>query len=299
MTRPLAFPFVHALARVLPRVLPRVGRVFAARPQADDDRQAVADALASAGAWYFEVDAERRIREVFPVPPAVRTALLGHDIRSFIDPLDPMSEHPRLARAFRGRAAFRDVVMPFDRGQGSRRLRVSGDPMFDARGAFCGYRGLAVDAARAMLLPAPAIAMVDATPAAHPGAAPCGRVLVVHATPALGDLLSVAFERAGFESAVCRDGLEAVEILTEDATAWDVLVTTGETPTLDGAALLRRAKALRPALLGVVCDATDGAGAAEGAADVAWQRPADVVALTQRVRAELVLRRPLLPHPAG
>ncbi len=348
--------------------MPLLGRFIGRIAPRAVDRNPVGAALAAASAWYFEVDADRIIRDVFPAPAAVRAALIGCDIRSFIDPLDPLSEHPRMARAFRGRAPFRDVLMPFNRGQGVRRLRVSGDPIYDRRGTFLGYRGLAIDtaggpaptdaagllapdlrdglvnalgvvigfarfleddlpahgaqagyaaririaadAARALVLGAMAGPTTVATALPEPGphAVPHGRVLVVHESPEVGDLLSTAFDRAGFECGVCRDGLEAVEILAEDPTLWDALVTTAETATLDGAAIMRRAKALRPDLLCVVVDQPGDAAAVQSEADLCWPRPGDVVALAQVVKAELDLRavpgtvpqafsRPALPHP--
>jgi CheY-like chemotaxis protein len=313
-------------------------------------RDGLGAALASAGAWYFELDAERLIRDVFPVPPAVRAALIGRDIRSFIDPLDPMGEHPRLARAFRGRVPFRDVVMPFDRGEGVRLLRVSGDPVHDDTGTFVGYRGLAIDAspavpsttvgrlasdlrhglvnalgltvgfarfleqdlprggaqadyaarirvaadaARTMVLSAapPTQALPEPASDVAP-ATPHGRVLVVHDSPEIGDLLSIAFDREGFESAVCRDGLEAVEVLAEDPVVWNAVVTSADTPTLDGSAVLRRAKQLNPAILCVAFADGDRPSPARSDADLYWPRPSDVVALAQRVKVELILRRP-------
>ncbi|MBV8165313.1 MAG: hypothetical protein JO021_00880, partial [Alphaproteobacteria bacterium] len=245
---------------------------------------------------------------------------------------------------------FRDVLMPFNRGQGVRRLRVSGDPIYDRRGVFLGYRGLAIDtaggpaptdaagllapdlrdglvnalgvvigfarfleddlpahgaqagyaaririaadAARALILgatPAPA-AVSPEVAEVGPRAAPHGGVLVVHEDPEIGDLLSIAFDRAGFECGVCREGLEAVEILTEDPALWDALVTTADTATLDGAAIMRRAKVLRPDLLCVVFDEPGAAAAAQSEADLCWPRPGDVVALAQLVKAELDLR---------
>ncbi len=314
-------------------------------PAADD---AIAAALATAGAWFFQIDAERLIRDVFPVDRSVKAALVGRDIRSFIDPLDPLDEHPRMTRAFRDRTPFRDLLMAADFGSGNRLLRISGEPVYGPDNAFAGYRGLAVDvtntsarpdtnvgllapdlrqaltntlgviagfaqflaqdmpadsaqavyAARILVAAGTARNIVMASrdrgaargvPEAgdppcmtHPERGPA-RVLVVHSIPEIGDLLSIAFDRAGFEAAVCRDGAEAAEILDEDPGLWDVLVTTGVT----GAALIRHGRSLNHELLCVVCDEPAAAALAEAEADICWLDPADATSLARMVRVQL------------
>ena len=325
-------------------------------PSPDADDRAVAGALAVAGAWFFRVDARHVIREVFPVTVMARAALIGRDIRSFIDPLDPLNEHPRMARAFLAREPFRDLVIPFNLGNGRRLLRVSGAPIHDEQGDFAGYRGLAIDAAGAPARPdadvslmapdlqhaltntlgvvmgfaqflvhdAPSdspqaeyaarilvaagtarnIVAASRAPSGLPNAGgdPCGRVpsngkaepqrrvgrvLLVHEVPQLGDLLAIAFERAGFESAVCRDATEALEVLHEDPGLWDVLVTTAAGSAPGAAALIRHARALKPGLLCVVCDEPEAAVLAEAEADVCWPKPAEAMALAGMIAAHL------------
>ncbi|MBI3516448.1 MAG: response regulator [Proteobacteria bacterium] len=353
MTAALAQSLMRSLA-----TLPLFGAVISGfRPaSADGDRRAVAGALAAAGAWFFQIDARHIIREVFPITAVARAALLGRDIRSFIDPLDPLNEHPRMARAFLAREPFRDLVMPFELGSGRRLLRVSGEPTYDPNGDFTGYRGLAIDAATAPARPDADVSLIapdlqhalintlgvvmgfaqflaqDAAsgsaqadyaarilvaagtardivaasrtasglPASYDdpcaprpltdAAAPArriGRVLLVHEVPQVGDLLSIAFERVGFEAAVCRDGAEAIEVLNEDPALWDVLVTTAAGSAPGAAALIRHARALKPGLLCVVCDEPEAAVLAEAEADLFWPKPADAMALAGMIRAQL------------
>ena len=352
MTGTIGLALKRSLA-ALPWLPPRLASTSAtAAPHVD--QADVAAALAAAGAWFFAVDAEHRIRDVFPLDAAIKAALIGQDIRSFIDPLDPLDEHPRMVRAFRDRAPFRDCLMAADFGRGRRLLRVSGEPIYRPTGEFAGYRGLAVDgnagAARpdanvALLAPdlrsaltntlgvivgfaqflkqdlpadgaqaayaarvlvaaeaarnivaashgaAPSRPQPDIQPSVphtRPAGAPAGgRILLVHECPEIGDLLSIAFERAGFECAVCRDGTEAVEILDEEPGLWDVLVTTAAGSEPGGVALIRLGRALRPQLLCVVCDAPAAAALAQAEADLCWPTPADAPGLARVVRAHL------------
>src|SRR5260221_5903846 len=109
MTAALAQSLLRSLA-----TLPLFGALIPGlRPASTEgDHGAIAGALAAAGAWFFRIDTRHIIREVFPVTTMARAALLGHDIRSFIDPLDPLNEHPRMARAFMALETLRYLVMP-------------------------------------------------------------------------------------------------------------------------------------------------------------------------------------------
>ncbi|MEJ0071243.1 MAG: chemotaxis protein CheW [Pseudomonadota bacterium] len=113
---------------------------------------------------------------------------------------------------------------------------------------------------------------LGSSPAAGaPGRAAASRVLLVHELPEYADLLSTAFDRIGFESAVCRDSVEALDVLEEDASLWDALIADAANST----GLLRHAKLLRPDLLCVVCDEPEQAALAEAEADLCWPRPTD------------------------
>jgi hypothetical protein len=311
------------------------------------------DALAATGAWAYETDVDRILRRLSPVLTPAGAALIGRDMRSLFDPLSPISEHARMARAIAARQPFTDLLMPVALGGGTKLLRVSGAPFFDAKGGFRGYRGLAIDAAAtgyrpdaAVELMAPDVrhALVNtlgvivgfghllqddlpagaaqdyvarillaaatarnivaastrandvATDAAGPQpvrvvsgrqAQPHRRVLLVHEITEIADLLSIAFERAGFESAVCRDAAEAIEILEEDPALWDVLITDGANAAGGPAGLLHCAKALRPDMLRVVCAEPEQAALVEADADLCWPRPTDALALVQMVDVQL------------
>ena len=333
-----------------PRVAPPRAR-RAADPTDDGSFAAMtADALAASGAWVYETDANRILRRLSPAPTPAVAALIGRDIRSLFDPLSPLGEHARIARAFEARERFGDLLMPYDAGTGKKLLRVSGAPFYDSRGVFCGYRGLAIDAQTTGYRPDATVALMapdlrhalvnvlgvivgfghllqDELPAgsgqdyvarlllaaatarnivaasASAAASPADdaqtvrllpptegvrrRVLLVNEMPEVADLLSIAFERAGFESAVCRDAAEVIEILVEDATLWDVLVTDAANARTLDVGLLHRVKTLKPDLLCVVCDEPAAAALVEADADLCWPRPTDPLALARMVEVQL------------
>jgi hypothetical protein len=341
----------HRLRRSLARWHARVARPAPARPvphNADDSFAVLTtDALAASGAWVYETDAHRILRRLSPITTPAGAALIGRDIRSLFDPLSPLGEHARIARAFETHQPFSDLLMPLEAGGGRKLLRVSGAPFYDGRGVFRGYRGLAIDAeatgyrpdatvaliapdlrhalvnvlgvivgfgqllqdelpagnaqqyvARVLLAAATARNIVAAStaetgiqttaPVVTPLADwPRPRVLVVHQLTEVGDLLSIAFDRAGFESAVCRDADEALEILAEDASLWDVLITDAANAQPGETGLLARARAFKDDLLRVVCDEPGPAALAEADADLCWPRPTDPLALVRMVEVQL------------
>ena len=318
---------------------------------ASTDRDRLAVALGATGAWFFQIDAQRLIRDVYPVDESVKAALLGRDIRSFIDPLDPLNEHPRMVRAFRAREPFRDLLMAGDFGRGRRLLRVSGAPVYDSTGEFAGYCGISVDATGGsphpdanieMLAPdlrqaltntlgvvagfaqfltqdlaagSTAAAYADrirvaietarnivtapsdtsaqpehslsALPPEPSRGAHSVRLLLVNENPELLDLLSIAFDRAGFECAPCSSTAEAIEIVNEAPAFWDVLVTSVFGSAPGGVALMHHARERKPGLLCVVCDAPLEAALAETEADLCWPRPAECTTLAHLIRVQL------------
>jgi hypothetical protein len=350
----MTIAFTQSLMRSL-ATLPLLAALLPQSP--DEDRRAIAGALTAAGAWFFRIDVDHVVREVFPATAMTRAALLGRDIRSFVDPLDPLNEHPRIARAFQAREPFRDLVMPLELGGRRRLLRVSGQPSHDVDGAFTGYCGLAIDAAAAPARPDTTASLIapdlrhalintlgvvmgfaqfliddgtagsaqadyaarilvaagtardivaasrTASGVPTPGDDPCvaslpppapraaprrlERVLLVHEVPEVGDLWSIAFERAGFEAAVCRNSAEALDVLGEHPELWDVLVTTASGSPPGAVALIRLARTVQPDLLCVVCDDPAAAALAEVEADVCWPQPAAAGALARMVAAQL------------
>jgi CheY-like chemotaxis protein len=311
------------------------------------------DALAATGAWVYETDAARILRRLSPIATPASAALIGRDMRSLFDPLSPISEHARMARAIEARQPFTDLLMPISHGTGPKLLRVSGAPFFDAAGTFSGYRGLAIDAATTGYRPDAAVELIapdvrhalvntlglivgfghllqDDLPGSAAqeyiariliaaatarnivvassrslerdaarngpqpvrvvtaqGAASRRRVLLVHEIAEIADLLSIAFDRAGFESAVCRDGAEAIEILEEDPALWDVLISDAANAATGRTGLLYRAKQLRPDLLCVVCAEPEQAALVEADADLCWPRPTDALALVKMIDVQL------------
>jgi len=338
LSRSLAQCRTLALARFS---RPRVKRAPKGAGAAGSFAALMADALAATGAWVYETDADRILCRLSPIATPAGAALIGRDMRSLFDPLSPISEHARMARAIEARQPFTDLLMPISHGTGPKLLRVSGAPFFDAEGAFSGYRGLAIDAATTGYRPDAAVELIApdvrhalvntlglivgfghllqddlpgsgaqeyiariliaaatarnivaassrsrerATDADTGGPQP---VLLVHEIAEIADLLSIAFDRAGFESAVCRDGAEAIEILEEDPALWDVLISDAANAASGRAGLLYRAKQLRPDLLCVVCAEPEQAALVEADADLCWPRPTDALALVKMIDVQL------------
>ena len=288
----------------------------------DFSGQEILEILAATGVRLFEIDANRNLTRLVPPNPAATPSLLARDVRGFVDPLAPFSEHAEIAHAIAAREPFKDLLIPINVGTATRTMRVSGNPRFDEAGVYRGCRGIAVDAgtpkeldgqmspqlrqslANALGLivglgqflqqdmpidrrhvdyltrllaaagtarnivaassgsPAPTIGGV-ADPARDPhekAGAPNAthkRILLVHETPEVADLIAIALDRTGFETAVCRDAAEAFEVLLEDKTVWDVLITTAGNASIDGTSLIGYAKGLRAETLYIVCDQPD------------------------------------------
>ncbi|HEY5899565.1 MAG TPA: GAF domain-containing protein, partial [Burkholderiales bacterium] len=99
--------------------------------------------------WYWEQDAELRftrvqVRSGDPVEQALAEKILGRKRwETGIEIEGGWDEH---RAALEARAPFRDVLMWRELDDGSRRyVLTSGDPVFDARGRFTGYRGIGRD----------------------------------------------------------------------------------------------------------------------------------------------------------
>jgi signal transduction histidine kinase/CheY-like chemotaxis protein len=75
-----------------------------------------------------------------------------------------------------------------------------------------------------------------------------GRVLLVDDDPAVLSVTSALLGSAGFEVHVARDGLEAVELLTQHAWRFDLVLTDATMPRMDGHELSRRVAQARPDL---------------------------------------------------
>jgi diguanylate cyclase (GGDEF)-like protein/PAS domain S-box-containing protein len=99
--------------------------------------------------WYWEQDAELRFTRVEmrsgdPVEQALAERIIGkRRWETGIDIEGGWDEHRALLKA---RAPFRDVLMWRELEDGGRRyVLTSGEPLFDAKGHFTGYRGVGKD----------------------------------------------------------------------------------------------------------------------------------------------------------
>lgn len=130
-----------------------------------------------------------------------------------------------------------------------------------------------------------------AKPAASPEPAPRkkkGHVIVVDDDVDFGDMVSVALDRAGYESAVVNHPLEALEVFAEDGSAWDVVVTDQTMPDISGLELIGRLKAQRPKLRCLLCTAYTSTGlsreeALAAGADAFLHKPIEIADLLQTV----------------
>jgi len=114
--------------------------------------------------------------------------------------------------------------------------------------------------------------------------APSCHVLVVDDDPAMGDWLSVTLERMGCEVAVCESAAEALEIVVEEPTSFDVVIAGPLADGMSGPALIVRLKALRPGLSCVLCgDSEGGSGSQPVPADLFLPRPVEAAALARAV----------------
>ncbi len=74
-------------------------------------------------------------------------------------------------------------------------------------------------------------------------------ILVAEDDPAMRSFLVLALEKAGYEVAAARDGLEAFKMLEEKTGAWfDLLLTDIVMPGMDGIELSQKALKIQPDL---------------------------------------------------
>ncbi len=167
-----------------------------------------------------------------------------------------------------------DVV---DRGQGMTRdvLEKIYDPFFTTKGRGKGT-GLGLPLVHGIVLAHGGAIIVETTPGAGtlfrillptaiapprkpreekpPAAVPAqGRILIVDDDQDFGDMVQTALDRAGYEAAVVNDPLEALEVVREDPSLWDLVVTDFNMPGLSGTDLIGALRHLRPNLPCVLC----------------------------------------------
>src|SRR5687767_8010804 len=121
-------------------------RSSAQRPRAAASRFAVLDLTSD---WYWEQDAELRFTHVEVRNDAVAEKALAERIvgkKRWETGVEIEGGWDAHRARLESRSPFRDVLMWRNLPDGARRyISVSGEPMFDSRGRFTGYRGIGRD----------------------------------------------------------------------------------------------------------------------------------------------------------
>lgn len=141
--------------------------------------------------------------------------------------------------------------------------------------------------------PLPATGGVEVPAYDDPPVRKC-RILLVDDEPMMGDLISAGLERCGHEVAVCESADEALDVVHEEADAFDVVLTDQSMPGMSGMTLVAEIKARYPDLVCVLYSdnaavATEGRARRAGA-DAFYTKPFDVADVARRV-AMLVSER--------
>lgn len=119
------------------------------------NQQRLASLLLLSSDWVWEQDADLRVTYIsegweqvtgIPVAKMLGTRRLHVDDFEAAEPVKA-EFRDRLAR----REAFRDLTLGVETQQGTRFIRLSGEPLVDSLGRFCGYRGVGRDATEATL----------------------------------------------------------------------------------------------------------------------------------------------------
>ncbi len=119
-------------------------------------------------------------------------------------------------------------------------------------------------------------------------------VIVVDDDVDFGDMVSVALDRAGYESAVVNHPHEALEAFDEEDAVWDIVVTDQTMPEISGLELIGRLKARRPGLRCLLCTAYTVTGlsreeALAAGADAFLNKPIEIADLLETVAGLLAL----------
>lgn len=90
---------------------------------------------------------------------------------------------------------------------------------------------------------------------ARPEAAPTGKgcILVVDDEEQVRDVFAHALERLGYDVATCAGAVEAVEVLDEDPSAFDLVITDHMMPEMTGQELVARLAGTHPGLTTILC----------------------------------------------
>ncbi len=116
-----------------------------------------------------------------------------------------------------------------------------------------------------------------------------GRILVVDDDIDFGDMVQIALERLGYETAICHDPNEAIRIFNEDPSLWDAVVTDQTMPGMTGSELIAQVKTLRPETVCILCSgycspSAAHKGAANGA-DAFLAKPLQPMDLAKSLQA--------------
>jgi len=129
------------------------------------------------------------------------------------------------------------------------------------------------------------------------------RLLIIDDEPAIGRVLAQHLERLGYRVTTSTDPEEALEVLTEDPTEFDLAITDLQMPRMDGVQLAARLAAVRPSLPVVLITGNRMSVPASvmRAAGVraVVDKPFQIRELSQAVRAALDGDLPEVPLPGA
>ncbi|WP_119422460.1 PAS domain S-box protein [Desertibaculum subflavum] len=122
-----------------------------------------------------------------------------------------------------------------------------------------------------------------------------GRILVVDDDEDFGDMVAIALGRAGYETAVVNDPAAALDVVGDDPTVWDLVITDYTMPGMNGIQLIERLAVLQPDLPCVLCSGfgigVDEASAVAAGASAFLAKPIEIAALVEQVAKLIAVSR--------
>lgn len=122
-----------------------------------------------------------------------------------------------------------------------------------------------------------------------------GRILVVDDDEDFADMVAIALGRAGYETAVVNDPAAALDVVGDDPTVWDLVITDHNMPGMTGMQLIERLAVLQPDLPCVLCSGfgigVDEASAQAAGASAFLPKPIEISALVEQVARLIALSR--------
>jgi signal transduction histidine kinase/ActR/RegA family two-component response regulator len=142
------------------------------------------------------------------------------------------------------------------------------------------------------------LARVDGLQTALPESSPADedlagkeRILIVDDETDITDMLSIGFNRLGYEAVGVNDPLEALAAFEEDPSAWDAVIADQLMPEMRGLDLVRKLKVIRPDLAAIVCtgysDDVRDEDSREAGVDAFLRKPVDARGIAPQLRAIL------------